>query len=88
MNYVKAFLQFFNVLEDDSPALSLSLSKIGMWVVLFVVIRLTLKSPENVGMVISSFLSTLPLVANYIHQRQVQNYALLRRLKDAKISVG
>lgn len=64
----RTILRFLNVCEPG-PEIVLSPTRIGMWVIVFVVPYLAITSPGNIAATLSSLAAAAPFVINFVHQR-------------------
>lgn len=90
-NYFKTnrflkYLRFFNLLEPDRNILSIS--KIFMWVMLFIMIYVLAYHPENLEAVIGAVGTTLLTTLNYSFRRWVQTTNIEMGRKDSVTSDG
>lgn len=67
-------LRFLNVVEPG-PEIVLSPTRIGMWVIIFVVPFIAITSPNNIAAVLTALGTAMPFVFNYIHQRYCDSKA-------------
>lgn len=68
----RMILRFLNVVEPG-PEVVLSPTRLGMWVVIFIVPFLAITSPGNIAATLGALASAAPFVINYIHQRYSDN---------------
>src|SRR4051812_16355497 len=66
----RTVFRFLNVVEPG-PELVLSPTRVGMWIIVFVLPFMAIMQPGHLISIITTVVTALPLLLNYMHQRRV-----------------